>query len=493
MKQQRLRFKLLALILFGLFGLLAAFGLYSIDAYGNRWFSYSRNPHLLGQKQDVIPGSIFDRNGVLLATSQPTETGSIRLYQEDEASRRAVVHLLSDPKENVHKGAEVFLARYLYGYDATIPELLSVRLSGQPRVGDHLTLTVDSQLCTEITLYFAAHELTAGKSGAAVVLNYKTGEILAMVSLPTFDPMSSELPSSGSSCYYNRAAHSLYPPGSTFKIITAAAALDNLTGAAEATYTCTGDLTVDQQIIHDYGSAVHGNQTLRNAFIKSCNNIFAQLAQTMGDATLQRTARNFGFDDDFLFRDIIVENSSYITAKTPDANGVVSNRTAFEAVTSGFGQGTIAATPMHMCMVAAGVANQGLIMEPMLLSSVTSGVNGSVRELFTSREYRRALSPQTASILQDYMRAVVTQGTGTRAGVTGLTICGKTGSAQTEDRGRSVTHGWFIGYCADEEVPYAVSILVEDIPDGEGGGSSAAPIAADIFTYLRDHHSRTAE
>lgn len=472
---------------------MAVFGLYSVHTYGNRWFSYSGNPHLLGQKQDVIPGCIYDRNGVLLAASQPVDDGSQRMYQADEASRRAVVHLLSDPQENVHKGVEVFLARYLYGYDATIPELLSVRFSGQPRMGDHLTLTIDSRLCTEITRFFAEHPLTAGKNGAAVVLNYKTGEILAMVSLPTFDPLSPALPSSGSSCYYNRAAHSLYPPGSTFKVITAAAALENLAGAEGATYLCTGAMEVDGQVIHDYGSAVHNERTLKEAFIVSCNNTFAYLASSMGDAALQRTARSFGFDDDFLFRDIIVENSSYITPKEPDSNGTVPARTTFEAVTSGFGQGTIGATPLHMCLVAAGIANDGLMMEPTLLTSVTSSVSGKVRETFPAREYQQAVSSRTAAILEDYMRAVVTRGTGTRAGVAGMTICGKTGSAQTESQGRSVTHGWFIGYCADEAYPYAVSILVEDIPDGEGGGSTAAPIAADIFTWIRDQQAAQSE
>ncbi|MBQ4133772.1 MAG: ATP-binding protein, partial [Desulfovibrionaceae bacterium] len=164
-------------------------------------------------------------------------------------------------------------------------------------------------------------------------------------------------------------------------------------------------------------------------------------------------------------------------------------RNGFAVATSGFGQGSIGATPLHMCLVAAGVANDGVIMEPTLLRAVHSGVNGKLRDTFAPREYRRAVSPGTAATLQEYMRAVVTSGTGTRAAVPGLTICGKTGSAETVSGSREVTHGWFVGYCADEELPFAVAILVEDIGDGEGGGSTAAPIAHDVFQYLRDHRS----
>ena len=116
-----------------------------------------------------------------------------------------------------------------------------------------------------------------------------------------------------------------------------------------------------------------------------------------------------------------------------------------------------------------------------------SHLTGNLRDTFTGREYRRALTAENAAILQQYMRAVVTGGTGSRAAVSGLTICGKTGSAETVSGSRDVTHGWFVGYCADAALPFAVAVLVEDIADGEGGGSTAAPIAADIFTYLRDH------
>ena len=174
---------------------------------------------------------------------------------------------------------------------------------------------------------------------------------------------------------------------------------------------------------------------------------------------------------------MVVENSSYSTA----------DGSKFSIALSGFGQSELVASPLHMCLVACGIANDGLIMEPTLLRRVTSGVTGADRDEFLPREYRRCTKPETAAILQEYMRAVCVSGTGTRAAVDGMTICGKTGSAESSLAGNDVTYGWFIGYIDSDDLPYAVSVLVESIDDGEGGGSTAAPIAADIFKYLKDH------
>ncbi len=473
MKQQRFRFKVLALLLFSLFALLAVYGVYSISTYGNRWFVYSHNPRVREQKQSVIAGSIIDRNGICLAATVDGQ----RLYQPSEEARRAVVHLLGDEDSMVSNGVENFQTAYLYGFRSTILDRLSALFSPEQRRGDDVIITIDSELCTYITRSFAARN--HGKNGAAVVMNYKTGEVLAMVSLPTFDPMDSRTVSADSEVYWNRATQSLYPPGSTFKVITTVAALDSIPGVTASPIACTGGLNVDGQLIRDYGGAVHTSLTLQNAFVKSCNNAYALLALTMQDSALRRTAEAFGFNDNFLFQDLVVENSVYPTG----------GQTPFQVAMSGFGQSSIGATPLHMCLVAAAVANDGVMMEPALLRQAVSP-GGRVRTTFTPRIYRQAMTPENAAILQKYMRAVVTGGTGTRAGVQGLTICGKTGSAESSRAGRDVTHGWFIGYCANKELPIAVAIVVEDIGDGTGGGSTAAPIAQDIFTYLRDYPDR---
>lgn len=473
MKQQRYLFKMLALIMFGLFLLLAVYGAYSIFTYGNRWFSFSRNPRVRAQKQTVIAGDILDRNGVVLAT---TVDGK-RVYQEDESARRAVVHLLGDSQSQVSNGVETFQTRYLYGFETSLSERIGALLAGETRRGDNVTLTIDSRLCTAIVQSFGQHPKTQGKKGAAVVMNYQTGELIAQISLPSFDPMNITAATAADpgQPFWNRATQSLYPPGSSFKIITAASALENIPGVEEDSFTCTGGLAVLGQAIRDYGGAVHHSLTLQEAFKKSCNNVFSLTALNLGDENLRRTAESFGFNDNFLFRDLVVENSSYPT----------DNRSLFEVATTGIGQSALGATPMHMCMVAAAIANDGVMMEPRLLMQVSSPA-GSVRTAYQPKVYRTAVTPQVAATLQAYMGDVVVSGTGTRAAVDGLTICGKTGSAESSLSGSAVTYGWFVGYIADSSLPYAVSVLVESIEDGEGGGSTAAPIAHDIFQYLKN-------
>lgn len=480
MKQQRLKFKILALLLFGMFALLAVYGGYSVITYGNRWFSFSRNPRVRAQKASVIAGDILDRSGVLLATTVDGQ----RVYQADEASRRATVHLLGDSQGQVSNGVETFQTSYLYGFQTSLGERVSALLSGQQRRGDNVTLTIDSRLCTEITRYFDAHELSRGKKGATVVMNYVTGEVLALVSLPNFDPqnITSATHQDAGQPFWNRATQSVYPPGSSFKIITTDAALTHIPSITTREIACTGGLDVDGQAIRDYGNAKHDSLTLRRAFTTSCNNAYALMALTMKDEALRKAAESFGFNDNFLFRDLVVENSTYPTT----------NRTSFEVASSGFGQSAIAASPMHMCMVAAAVANDGVMMEPRLLREVRS-VTGSLRTAFESKVYRTATTPENAAILQEYMQAVVTSGTGTRAKVSGLTICGKTGSAESSLKGADVTYGWFVGYIDSAELPFAVAVLVEDIPDGEGGGSAAAPIAGDIFEYVKTHQAIVCE
>lgn len=474
MKQQRYLFKVLALIMFGLFLLLAVYGGYSIFTYGNRWFSYSRNPRVRAQKENVIAGDILDRNGVILATTVDGQ----RTYQADEDARRAIVHLLGDSQGQVSNGVETFQTSYLYGFQTSLPEMISALLSGETRRGDDVTLTIDSQLCTAITRYFDSRSLTRGKNGAAVVMNYQTGEVIALVSLPNFDPLNitdATLADPGQP-FWNRATQSVYPPGSSFKIITTASALANIPNVTEQDILCTGGLSVMNQAIRDYGNAIHEKLSLRDAFRKSCNNVYALVALTLGDEALRETAEDFGFNDNFLFRDLVVENSTYPTA----------NRNQFELATSGIGQSALAATPVHMCMVAAAIANDGVMMEPRLLMNVTSA-SGSSRMTYQSKVYRTALPAGDAATLQAFMRDVVKSGTGTRAAVSGLTVCGKTGSAESSLSGSDVTYGWFVGYIEDDELPYAACVLVESIEDGEGGGSTAAPIAADIFQYLKDH------
>lgn len=471
MKQQKLRFRILTLVLIAMLAAASGYGAYSVSTYGSRWVSSSRNTRYRSAKSSVIPGNIIDRNGVTVAT---TDENGKRIYQSNILSRSALVHLLGDTDGNIANGVESFQANYLLGFETGLSERVNALLKGETKRGDNVVITADSRLATEIVQIFRNTENLRGKCGAAVVMNYKTGEVLALVSLPVYDPqnITDTVRNSTQHPFWNRATQSTLPPGSTFKIITAIAMLENMPDAETHVFNCTGATQVMNRYITDYGNDQHGDITLERAFRLSCNNCFAQAALLMGDQALRKTAENFGFNDNFLFRDLVVENSSYPTQ----------NRNTFEIAWSGAGQSKVVATPLHLCMIAGAIANDGVMMEPRLLSRVESPT-GIVRMRNTPKAYRTVCSAQTAQTIDGYMKDVVKSGTGTRAKVDGVTIAGKTGSAESSLNGVDVTHAWFAGYMDDERYPYAVSVLVEN---GGTGGSVAAPAAQKIFEYLRD-------
>lgn len=477
MKTLRVHFRMLSLLLLALFVLLAGYGVHSVSTYGNRWFATNRNPRVRAQKENVLAGDIRDRSGTLLAH---TEEDGTRVYQADATARRAVVHVLGDTRGNVANAVETFQTSYLYGFQTSLLEPAANLLTGQKR-GDTVILTIDSRLCQAITASYARHEYSAGKNGAAVVMNYRTGEVLALISLPEYDPMNitDEVKQSAASPFWNRATQALYPPGSTFKIVTASAALENLAGVEDWEFDCLdGALDFGDHFISDYQGEHHGKIRLKSGFVQSCNKLFATLAYNLGSDRMLRTAQRFGFNDNFLFRDLVVENSSFPTSAASD----------YALAGSGFGQAAVSATPMHLCMIAGAIANGGVMMEPRMLLRVDSA-GGVQRTGFQTRTYRTVVSPTVASRLQEYMRAVVTQGTGRRAAIPDLTICGKTGTADSTSGSQPITYGWFVGYAAEDTYPYAVAVVVENIDPMTSGGTVAAPIAGDIFAYLRDNMS----
>ncbi len=439
---------------------------------GSRWVTNSTNPRVKAQSANVTRGNIYDRNNVLLVSTQNGK----RVFQKNSNSRKGIIHVVGDEERNVANGVEGFHAGYLLGFDTTLVErVMQLVEQNQTRKGDDLVLTIDSKLSTYIYEQFSNR--TGNRNGAVVVSNYQTGEILSMVSFPSFDPqkITDRLKEDQENPFWNRATQGLYPPASTFKIITLASALENLPDAQSRTMVCTGHLPVGEGAVTDAGGAAHGEITLKEAFAVSCNNVFASLALELGDKKLQKTAHKFGFDDNFLFSDLVLYNSSYPTE----------NRNDWEIAWSGVGQSAIVATPMHMCMIAGAIANDGKMMEAKLLKQVNNNNQSDtaiIRKNLHPTVYKRVTSSQNAKVIKEYMTQVITHGSGYNASIKGSKIGGKTGSAQTVLSGESVTHAWFVGYMDDEEHPYALSIVVEK---GESGSRMAAPLAKSIFNYLK--------
>ncbi|MYY80082.1 MULTISPECIES: penicillin-binding transpeptidase domain-containing protein [unclassified Streptomyces] len=335
----------------------------------------------------------------------------------------------------------------------------------------------------------AAYAGLGGKRGAVAALEPSTGKILALVSAPSYDPERlsgtdravadtwAELNGSATKPMLNRAIRQTYPPGSTFKVVTAAAALD----AGEVTdldaptkspnpYTLPGTST---QLTNEVDGCK--NASLRYAFQWSCNTVFAKLGVDTGLTPMAGTARDFGFNDSGLRIPSSVAASNFDTSMDRAQLGL-----------SAIGQYDTRATPLQMAMVAAAVANGGSVKAPHLVDRTTTE-DGDVVDATGARTLRQAMNPGTAAQLREMMAQVVDEGTGTNAAIPGVTVGGKTGTAQHGIDNSGTPYAWFISWAQaadDPEPSVAVAVVVEDAAADRGdisGGGSAAPIAKAVM------------
>ena len=327
-------------------------------------------------------------------------------------------------------------------------------------------------LNAELTKYFM-QQFPSGKTGAGVLYNYKTGAILAKVSLPNYDPANMEADLTHDE-YKDKNLQKLYAPGSTFKIITLAAALNYMPEAimkGDYSYTCTGTYTNGSSTIKCAANEVHGTVSLETAFAESCNAAFASLAYTLGGEALKTTAESFGFNTRDSYYDVYVNASSCLE------NGLSSG----EVIQAGIGQGTVQVTPMHMAMISGAIANGGDMVEPKVIRRVLDSSGQTVSEMQTN-VIRTVASEKVCFIIAQYMWNTVESGTAKNAKISGYSggyVCGKTGSAEHSNDKTAATNAWYTGFIyGDDEHPYAIAIVVED---GGYGGSTAAPIAAKVM------------
>ncbi|MEV0601020.1 penicillin-binding protein 2 [Streptomyces sp. NPDC050315] len=372
----------------------------------------------------------------------------------------------------------------LSGTDARLAPLpLWTALTREQQPAGDVVTTIDP------ALQRAAYEGLGGKKGAVAAVEPATGKVLALVSTPSYDP--GELSGSGSRTtdawtrlnasadrpMLNRALKETYPPGSTFKVVTAAAALehgvvDDPDAATDtpSPYTLPGTST---KLTNEASGCE--NASLRHAFEVSCNTVFARLGVDVGLDDMAKTAEKFGFNDDGLTIPSRVVESTFDT----DMNDA-------QLALSSIGQYDTAATPLQMAMVASAVANHGDLRRPYLVERLTD-THGDTLSRTRPRRLHRAMSEDTAERLRELMTDVVTRGTGTKAAIPGATVGGKTGTAQHGVDNSGTPYAWFLSWAqADgaERPAVAVAVVVEDAAADRAdisGGGNAAPIARAVM------------
>ncbi|MFD7130980.1 peptidoglycan D,D-transpeptidase FtsI family protein [Streptomyces sp. NPDC059894] len=340
----------------------------------------------------------------------------------------------------------------------------------------------------------AAYNELGDRKGAVAAIDPTTGKILALVSTPSYDPskfagtsdsdaeawQAVQKENNEDDPMLNRALRETYPPGSTFKVVTAAAALENgvVSGIDEATDTpdpyqlpqTTTDLT------NEHGDCE--NATLREALRVSCNTVFAKLADTVGSEKMIEQAEKFGYNNPELDTPVRASESVYPEDNRP------------QNAMDGIGQASNAATPLQMAMVASAVANDGKLMKPYMVDQLKAA-NLDTIETTEPQELSQAVSSETAQKLQQMMETVVKTGTGTNAQIKGVTVGGKTGTAQHGLNNSEKPYAWFISYAklSDGSSPVAVAVVVEDGSanrDDISGGGLAAPIAKKVMQAVID-------
>ncbi|MEV6179406.1 peptidoglycan D,D-transpeptidase FtsI family protein [Streptomyces sp. NPDC052016] len=342
----------------------------------------------------------------------------------------------------------------------------------------------------------AAYEKLGGKKGAVAAIEPSTGKILALVSTPSYDPSKFAGTSDKDAAAWkavqkennpddpmlNRALRETYPPGSTFKVVTAAAALENgeVSGIDEATKT-PDPYQLPQSttpLTNEHGECE--NATLKYALMVSCNTVFAKMADNVGNEKMIEQAEKFGYNNKELDTPVRAAESVYPEDNRP------------QNAMDGIGQASNRATPLQMAMVAAAIANDGKLMKPYMVDQLKAA-NLDTIETTEPQQLSQAVSSETAQKLQQMMETVVNdpQGTGGKAKIDGVTVGGKTGTAQHGLNNSEKPYAWFISYAklSDGSAPVAVAVVVEDGSanrDDISGGGLAAPIAKDVMKAVID-------
>lgn len=438
-----------------------------------------RNPRVALSEAARERGMIVDRNGDVLAASEPEGQTFLRTYPLGALTGYPVGHatLLFGDRGLEESRADELRSRE----DLTISDVLAAAL-GRDLRPQSLQLTLDAGLQA------AARDMLGDQSGAVVAIDPLSGAVLAYVSSPTFDPnvlrgldptAGNELAADPGEPLLDRVANASYPPGSTFKLVVAAAALES--GSAIPSTELPDPLEVelpgsvetirnaDGRVCND-GTAV----TLARAVRLSCNTVFAQLGLDLGAETVSSQAAAFGFGRDIPFEWNVLDSVFPAAAEFDfDLAGLAQ---------SSIGQANVQATPLQMALVAGGIANRGVIMRPYLVETVFDA-DGQAVERAEPIPWQNATSPATALLLAEMMEGVVASGTGTRAAVPGVRVAGKTGTAENEN---GPPHAWFVGFAPIDNPQIALAVVVEsggEVGEAATGGSVAAPVARAVFEY----------
>lgn len=423
------------------------------------------NNHSLAKEARTERGTISTYDGVVLAQSVPTEDGTFeRVYPAGDLASQVVGYSsarfgtsgIEQAYNDTLKGKENF---------ASWTDVLN-SFAGIGGAGNDVALTLNSKIQQ------AAQDALSGETGACVVMDPDTGAILAMASSPTYDAADFETvieqanADSSDTRLINRAIHALYSPGSTFKIVSLATALEDGVADENTVYDAPGSMEIGNADVVNFDGNSYGRLTLAQATELSANTAFGQLGVEMGADALVAGAEDFGFNKDIEFA------LTLYTSLMPDPDDMTEWETAWAASGENVGENKTAshpspngpqATVLEMALVGSAIANDGTIMQPYLVDGI---YNANGERSFTAQPTKlmQAVSETTAGRVRDVLVGVVNNGTGTDAAIDGVQVAGKTGTAEKVDGNDS----WFVGMAPADDPRVVVALIIEDGEEGVG-------------------------
>lgn len=422
--------------------------------YGGKWVSFAANRHLYNSQGQLSVGRVLDRDGDLL--SWVDENGH-RAYYDNATVRKATLHVVGDAQGRIGSGALVAFADKLSGY-----HLLTGAYSPMG-AGNDLYLTVDARLNYE------AYTAMNGKKGAVAIYNYRTGEVLCLFSSPTFDPEAppdiQEGDTTYDGVYLNRALSSTFVPGSVFKTVTLAAAIENIPDLFSRTFTCTGSCQVGDDVVTC--PSAHGEMDIYGAFSKSCNGVFAQLAVELGPEVMAAYTEKAGLTHRYSVNGLTTAAGSF------QFSGASDNQLGW----AGVGQFNDLVNPMSLMIYMGAIAEGGKAAVPQLVLKTVTPL-GFPSSFYFSHRTGKLIEADTAATLADMMARNVTETYGAGR-FPNMDICAKSGTAEVG--GGKAPNSWFTGFLRNEDSPYAFAVVVEE---GGSGAQTAGSIAAAVLDLL---------
>lgn len=423
----------------------------------------SYNPRQDIYAKKIVRGDILDRNENVLATTIISDDLSEKRYYPYGNMFAHAVGFSEHGKSGVESQANFTLLTS----DSPIVTRVINDLNGIKNQGNHVVTTLD------VNLQKAAYDALGNNRGAVIVTDCRTGEILCMVSKPDFDPNTIALNwdvinnDTEKSILLNRASQGLYPPGSTFKIITTLEYLkENNNDINSYNFDCSGHFSYFGSEINCYHGQKHGNVDLNQSFAKSCNSSYANISINLDKESFSDTCSSLLFGKDLPTKIGCRKNTVPIFSDSTDD----------EVIQTAIGQGKTQITPIHMNMITSSIANKGVLMKPYILSKVINS-EGEIVKIYKPEEYGMLIDEEYAFMLREFMKDVVDNGTATRLKNDKYTAAGKTGSAEFSSN-KNLSHAWFTGFAPYNNPEIAITVIAEN---AGSGGETAVPIARAVF------------